>query len=386
MQRDIVILGGGMVGAATALALGRHGMAVTLVESAASVGLGQGATPDARVSAISQGSIGLLSELGAWSQVPQERQQAYRQLDVAQAQGGGCQFHASQLGLPQLGAFVENAVLQQALWQSLPDNVETILGAKAVAFSHSEEGVVLELDNGQAVQARLAVAAEGANSWLRNQAGIGLDGWEYRQHCLLAVVATDGRDAHTTWQEFQPSGPKAFLPLYGNHGVLAWYDSPERIRALAAMTPEQLSAAIAKQYPARLGPVRALSAGAFPLVRRHAQRYHQNGVVLVGDAAHTINPLAGQGVNLGFKDVKVLAEELGGAFGRGECWWQGRVLARYEKRRRPDNLMMQTAMDVCYKGFSSDNAPLAKLRGLVLSGLDMAEPIKRQVLKYAAGL
>ncbi|WP_341503401.1 FAD-dependent oxidoreductase [Gallaecimonas sp. GXIMD4217] len=386
MERDIVILGGGMVGAATALALSRHGMRTVLVEASAEIRVEPGSALDPRVSAISQGSIRFLSELGAWDPLPKARVQPYRRLEVSQSQGGQCQFQAAELGLGQLGAFVENRVLQQALWQALPDSVETHLGSRAVAFAHHEGGVQLELDSGDKITARLAVAAEGANSWLRGQAGIGLTGWEYRQHCLLVAVKTDGRDADTTWQEFQPSGPKAFLPLYDNQAVLAWYDSPARIRELAQMTPARLAQAIAQCYPERLGAVTVIKAGAFPLVRRHAQHYHQNGVVLVGDAAHTINPLAGQGVNLGFKDAQVLAEEVGGAFGRGEAWWQDGGLARYQRRRRPDNLLMQTAMDACYKGFSNDSQPLARLRGLVLSGLDMAEPIKKRVLKYAAGL
>ncbi|WKE66640.1 FAD-dependent monooxygenase [Gallaecimonas kandeliae] len=379
MKTELVIVGGGMVGAALALALGRQGMEVVLVERQAPV---LPAELDPRVSAISEGALRYLGRLGV--ELPLAQCQPYRQLQVAEG-ANQCQFSADELGLEQLGLFIENARLQKAIWEALPDEVTPVL-ASPKDFHHGDGGVTLTLDNGEVIEARLAIAADGANSWLRSQAGIGLTGWDYRQRCLLVAVKTQGQMADTTWQEFTPEGPRAWLPMPDNQAVLAWYDSAAEIKRLASLDNARLAEEAKRAFPALLGEVEVLRHGNFPLTRRHAQRYGQNGVWLVGDAAHTINPLAGQGVNLGFRDVEVLDSLIGGAFARGEAWWSYAQLKAYARARRPHNLLMQGMMDACYKGFSNRNPLLATLRGLAMGGLGLAPPLKRQVLKYAAGL
>lgn len=379
MKTDLVINGGGMVGAALALALARQGMGVALIDKQPphiSDSL------DPRVSAISEGALRYLQGLGV--ELPQGHCQPYRQLDVADGKAL-CQFRASDIGAEQLGVFIENSRLQQAIWQALPEAV-SLIQAQARQFQHGEDGVSLTLDNGQVISARLAIGADGAQSWLRGQAGIGLTGWDYRQRCLLVAVKTQGQMPDITWQQFTPTGPRAWLPMVDNQAVLAWYDDAATIKALEKLGPQELAQAAKGAYPAQLGDIEVIRAGSFALTRRHAQRYGQNGVWLVGDAAHTINPLAGQGVNLGFRDVQALAPLLLDAYAKGQPWWSESVLAAYERARRPHNLLMQSMMDACYKGFSNSHPLLVGLRGLAISGVAKLAPARRQVLKYAAGL
>ena len=225
------------------------------------------------------------------------------------------------------------------------------------------------------------MGADGANSQVRTLAGIGVTAWDYRQHCMLINVETELPQQDMTWQQFTPSGPRSFLPLCGNQGSLVWYDSPQQIKQLCSMTNEQLRQEVLSHFPAELGDIKVLQAGSFPLTRRHAQSYSALGCVLAGDSAHTINPLAGQGVNIGFKDVEALLEVT-----EGKTHFSQEVLRLYERKRRPDNLLMQSGMDFFYKSFSNDLAPLKFVRNAALKVAENAGPLKSQVLKYALGL
>ncbi|MGL5040432.1 MAG: FAD-dependent monooxygenase, partial [Aeromonas sp.] len=213
--------------------------------------------------------------------------------------------------------------------------------------------------------------------------GMGISQFEYRQHCMLINIDTDCAQQDMTWQQFTPSGPRAFLPLSGQHGSLVWYDSPARIRALSALDNEALAAEVRRHFPARLGYFTVTQKGSFPLIRRHANTYHAGRVVLLGDAAHTINPLAGQGVNLGFKDVACWADLLHSA---GDNWHQLALAGRYQRRRRPDNMLMQSGMDLFYGVFSNEIGPLKLARNLALNLADKAGPLKALALRYALGL
>lgn len=203
---------------------------------------------------------------------------------------------------------------------------------------------------------------------------------------MLITVDTDVMQQDTTWQQFFPTGPRAFLPLFDHWASLVWYDSPQRIRQLQAMSMAQLSQEIAAFFPSRLGAVKAIAAGAFPLVRRHAQQYVKPGLVLLGDAAHTINPLAGQGVNLGYRDVDALLEVLSQARELAEPWHSEQVLLRYQRRRRTDNLMMQSGMDLFYTAFSNDLPAVKFARNLALMVAQRAGKLKEHALRYALGL
>ncbi|WP_218801625.1 3-demethoxyubiquinol 3-hydroxylase [Klebsiella quasipneumoniae] len=385
---DVAIVGGGMVGGALALGLAQQGFTVTVLEKTAPPAFDPASAPDVRISAISAASVGLLKSLSVWDAVRAMRFHAYRRLETWEWESAHVAFDAAELKLPELGYMVENKVLQWGLWQALTahEGVTLRVGGELEAMQRGEAETALRLRDGETIHARLVIGADGASSQVREMAGIGVHAWQYQQSCMLISVQCADDPGDSTWQQFTPSGPRAFLPLFDNWASLVWYDAPARIRQLQGMSMPQLQQEIARHFPARLGRVTPQAAGAFPLTRRHALQYVQPGLALVGDAAHTIHPLAGQGVNLGYRDVDALLEVLTQARGRGEEWASLPVLKRYQGRRRADNFIMQSGMDLFYAGFSNDLAPVRMLRNIGLMAAERAGALKRQALKYALGL
>ena len=385
---DVAIVGGGMVGGALALGLAQQGFTVTVLEKTAPPAFDPASAPDVRISAISAASVGLLKSLDVWDAVREMRVHAYRRLETWEWESAHVAFDAAELKLPELGYMVENKVLQWGLWQALAahEGVTLRVGGELEAMQRGEAQTALRLREGETIHARLVIGADGASSQVREMAGIGVHAWQYQQSCMLISVQCADDPGDSTWQQFTPSGPRAFLPLFDNWASLVWYDAPVRIRQLQGMSMPQLQQEIARHFPARLGRVTPRAAGAFPLTRRHALQYVQPGLALVGDAAHTIHPLAGQGVNLGYRDVDALLEILAQARGRGEEWASLPVLKRYQARRRADNFIMQSGMDLFYAGFSNDLAPVRMLRNIGLMAAERAGVLKRQALKYALGL
>jgi len=385
---DVVVVGGGMIGAAAALGLAQAGWSVALIEHQAPEAFDISQPPDLRVSAIGCSSVALLKQLGAWQHVQAMRAVPYRHLETWEWQNAAVKFSAASLGLPELGYMLENRVLQLALWQSLEQcaNLALYCPARLQQLERQGNQWKITLDQQRVLQADLVVGADGARSQVRQMAKIGTSGWQYRQSCMLIRVTTDIPQQDITWQQFQPTGPRAFLPLFDNWASLVWYDSPQRIRQLQSLPLAELDRQIAQAFPERLGQVKASAAASFPLTRQHAQQYVQDGLVLLGDAAHTINPLAGQGVNLGYRDVDALLEVMLSARDQGEDWRSEAVLLRYQRRRRTDNLLMQSGMDLFYTAFSNDLAPLRVMRNLALMAAQHSGVLKEKALKYALGL
>lgn len=380
---DVVIVGGGMVGGALALGLAQHGFTVTVIEKNAPPAFDASSTPDVRISAISASSVELLKSLGVWGAVRGMRAHAYRQLETWEWESAHVVFNASELKLPELGYMVENNVLQLALWQALEahNRISLQVGLSLQEMQRGETHTSLTLTDGSQHEARLVIGADGANSQIRQLAGIGVHAWQYQQSCMLISVRCADDPGDSTWQQFTPEGPRAFLPLFDHWASLVWYDTPARIRQLQGMSMIQLQQEITRHFPSRLGEVMPLSAGAFPLVRRHALQYVKPGMALVGDAAHTIHPLAGQGVNLGYRDADALLDILSRARAHGEEWASLPVLKRYQTRRRADNFIMQSGMDLFYAGFSNDLPPVRMLRNIGLMAAERAGELKRQALK-----
>lgn len=384
---DIIVVGGGMVGAALASGLTQQGFQVAVLERETPPEFNAEAPPDIRISAIGCASVALLKSLDVWQRVEQMRCAPYRKLETWEWQTARVQFDAASLGLPELGYMVENSVLQLALWQRLQEQPVTLFApAKLQTLEQHSGGWRLGLADGQQLTARLVIGADGANSQVRQLTGIGIQGWNYSQSCMLISVELDHDAGDTTWQHFTPDGPHALLPLYGRWASLVWYDHPARIRQLQSLPPEQLQKEVARCFPARLGRFRVQQAASFPLVRRHANHYVLPGLALVGDAAHTINPLAGQGVNLGYRDVDALIDVLTEARDRAEEWASERVLQRYQRQRQKDNLLMQSGMDLFYFAFSNRLPPLRLLRNIGLMAAERGGLLKRQALRYALGL
>lgn len=384
---DVAIVGGGMVGAALASGLARQGFNVAVLEQEAPPAFDPASNPDIRISAIGAASVELLQQLDVWTAVSAMRCAPYRQLETWEWQAAQVNFDAAALGLAELGYMVENSVLQRALWQRLQQQeVRLICPTRLQGMQSVNGGWQLLLESGEIINARLVVGADGANSQVRQLAGIGIRGWNYAQSCMLISVRCEQDAGDTTWQQFTPQGPRAFLPLFDRWASLVWYDSPARIRQLQAMPLTQLQKEIHATFPARLGKVTAVAAGSFPLVRRHAIDYVKPGLALVGDAAHTINPLAGQGVNLGYRDVQALIDVLSHARQCAEDWSSEQVLMRYQRKRRKDNLLMQSGMDAFYFTFSNPCRPLKLLRNFGLMAAEHSGGLKRRALRYALGL
>ncbi|QSX35406.1 FAD-dependent monooxygenase [Shewanella avicenniae] len=378
-----------MVGAATAIGLAQLGLSIAVVESRQPQAYDPDQPIDVRVSAISVASENLLARLGALDSLWQMRSVPYRGLETWEMDGFITQFAAQQLNMSHLGHIVENRLVQLALWQQFCqyDNLHCYCPAKVARLVRATNGIEVSLDNGQVLDARLLVGADGANSMVRQWAGIGVTGWDYRQACMLINIATEADEQDVTWQQFTPKGPRSLLPLPGKNASLVWYDDAHTIRDLMQLSNKQLKQAIDQHFPERLDRnFEVVERGSFPLTRRHAKQYHKDHLVILGDAAHTINPLAGQGVNLGFKDVDALIQVIAAAQQSEHHWWSKPVLQQYQRKRWFDNQLMMTGMDLFYAGFSNDLLPLKLVRNVGLKLANYNNPVKQQVLKYALGL
>ncbi|WP_438865313.1 FAD-dependent oxidoreductase [Neptunicella sp.] len=386
-QYDVIVVGGGMVGATAALGLVKAGLSVALIEQHIPDAYNPDQPPDLRVSAISLGSERLLQQLGAWDYIQNMRLCVYRRLAVWEKEQMRTDFCAADLGVEHLGHIVENRLVQLGLLQAFNaySNGCLIAATRIASFDFSDRPVV-HLADKTTLQADWIVGADGANSAVRKAAEIGVSGWQYQQHALGITIKTDAQQQDITWQQFTPNGPVAFLPLYNQFASLVWYHNAERIAQLKQLSHQQLKVEIQKAFPPELVDFAILQVGSFPLSRMSANRYSHRRVVLIGDAAHTINPLAGQGVNLGFKDIQCLLElvEQQGIPQHLDDIQQ--LFSRYQRIRRRDNLLMSGGMDVLYQTFSNDILPIKWLRNGVLGATNKITPVKNQLMKYALGI
>ncbi len=393
---DCVVIGAGMVGAASALSLAQLGLKVAIVEQHIPESYSAEQALDLRVSAISLASQNLLSQLGAWQQLAQWRICPYKRLGVWENEHAYVEFNADDIDENYLGHIVENRLIQLSLWQqiSLIDNIHTFCPEKLQRLEQSSDTITLTLTHCK-ITAKLVIGADGPLSKVRQMSSIGMAGWDYQQSALLINVETSSLQQDITWQQFFPTGPIAFLPLPGKSSLggfasLVWYHQRDEITRLISLSNINLQQEISERFPKFLGQVKVLNKGAFPLTRRHANSYQHKRVLLVGDSAHTINPMAGQGVNLGFKDVAALQNVIRDAIANGETWHDEHVLARYEKKRRHDNLLMMSTMDALYVGFSHPAPVVKSLRNLALFAVNkvpfLNSTIKNKALAYACGL
>ncbi len=387
LDSQVVILGGGMVGGALACALGQAGIAVTVVEATPPTPPDPEGPYDLRVSAISLASETLLRNLGAWDEIPALRLAPYQVMRVWEW-GGEVHFDAAEVGQPHLGHIIENRVIQWALYQRarrLPE-VQWLSPVRPCRIRWEDEAVHLHLDDGRELRARLVVGADGARSWLRHQAGIESRGWSYRQMGLVSVVRTALPHQETAWQRFLPGGPLAFLPLSDGSCSIVWSLPEDRARRHLQLPDWAFRDALARAFGHRLGAVEWNGPrAAFPLRLHHARRYTAPRLALVGDAAHTIHPLAGQGVNLGLLDAAALAQTLTEAHRRGRDLGAHPLLRRYERARKGDNWGMALSMDAFHRLFTPAHLPLRLLRNLGLAQFDRHPLAKRQAIQAALG-
>lgn len=389
-QTDVAIVGGGMVGVALACLLDKSGVSVTLIEQQPPAAFDPEQPHDLRVSAISPASQRILTAAGAWGGVIGRRACPYRRMRVWEQRGfGDTHFDAAQGGEPVLGHIVENRVVQLALWDQMARSRTLSLCAPAAIaqLEYDPAGSELVLDNGDQVHCQLLVGAEGAQSRVREAAGIGVRAHEYDQHALIAYVETEAPQQDITWQRFLAPGPQALLPLTGHHASLVWYERPDEVARLLGLGDDDFLDQLLTRFPPELGGVRALLGRAsFPLRRQHALRYVDAGVALVGDAAHSIHPLAGQGVNIGLLDAAVLSEVLSEAVTAGAAIGSRQVLRRYEAKRRTHNLLVMNGMELLQRGFGNQQPLLKGLRNLALAAAEHSGPLKKRAVRFAMGL
>ncbi|MEE9339885.1 MAG: FAD-dependent monooxygenase [Methylococcaceae bacterium] len=386
---DVVVVGAGMVGATVACGLGESSLRVAVIEQSLPESFSSEQPHDLRVSALSIASKNILQAVGAWQGILNRRFCPFRRMRVWET-AGDTEFNSDDISLPELGYIVENRVTQLALLDSLADfnNIELIAPVKIESIKYSTSGkTTLKLGDGSTLQTKVVVAADGGNSRVRQTVGLGVTSWDYKQHALVIYVETDYEQQDITWQRFVASGPQAFLPLTGSFGSIVWYNSADEVRRLKLLSSEELISELTVAFPSCLGKIKqVLGKASFPLKRQHAQQYIKAGVALVGDAAHMINPLAGQGVNIGLLDAAALVEVLIEAKTKGEDISNVSILRRYEKMRRNDNLRMMTLMDAFYRVFSNDILPIKFLRNMGLGLVERVAPAKNKVMRMAIGL
>lgn len=395
MHADLVIVGAGMVGSALALALEGSGLEVLLVDGGSlDVAPFKPEAPyEPRVSALSEASRRILQRLHAWDGIVARRAEPYREMQVWDGSGTGrIGFSAASVHAEVLGHIVENRVVQDALLERLHDSTTGLLAnARLEQMRHSGDDWLLTLADGRQLRAPLVVAADGANSAVRRLAGCATREWDYLHHAIVTSVRCENAHRATAWQRFTDDGPLAFLPLPDRGDEhwcsIVWSTTPEQAERLMALDEDGFRAALGEAFERRLGAIlHADRRLCIPLRQRHAKRYVEPGLALVGDAAHTIHPLAGQGVNLGFLDAAVLSEVLLHALERGERLADERVLSRFERRRMPHNLGMMTAMEGFERLFQADRLPLRWLRNAGLRLVDGHHEAKALFVRQALGL
>ena len=392
---DVIIVGAGMVGASAAclLAQTNPNLTVALIEA-------QLSTPfnpqqfDPRVAAITEKSRLLLERCGLWQAVVDMRTSPYLAMDVWDAEGTGrIEFDCGNIHQPNLGHIVENSVLVDCLLvevERLP-NVDFYCPVTIASYLADDDHATVELTDGNRLETRLLVAADGANSKIRQHFQFSIKEWDYGHQAIVTTITTERPHQQIARQRFMPKGPLALLPL-NNQGDLhqcsiVWSQETEEANHLMTLDDQQFCLRLAAASEYCLGQVTDVEQRfAIPLRQRHAIDYAIHRVALLGDAAHSIHPLAGQGANLGFADVEVLVDEVSRALTRDVDIGDISVLRRYQRRRKPDNLATMAAMEGFKRLFATDQLPLRLLRNLGMSALNQQAAIKNSLIKRAMGI
>lgn len=396
MHADLIIVGAGMVGSTLALALEGCGLDIVVLDAGplevAAFDPHGGFEP--RVSALSAASQRILQRVGAWPGMAARRISPYTDMHVWDGSGTGqIHFAAETVHAEVLGHIVENRVVQDALLETMQRHGQARLigNARVEQLVRTDEGWQLTLADGRELHTALLIAADGANSAIRRLAGCETREWDYPHQAIVTSVRCREPHQRTAWQRFTDDGPLAFLPLERDGDrhwcSIVWSVTETEATRLMALDDVAFRKALGRAFEERLGEVLESDPRlCIPLRQRHAKRYVQPGLALIGDAAHTIHPLAGQGVNLGLLDAAVLAEVLNAAVARGERVADVQVLSRFERRRMPHNLTMMAAMEGFERLFQADPLPLRWLRNTGLKAVQALPEAKALFVRQALGL
>lgn len=383
MTFDVLIIGGGLVGASLAAALKSSGLNMALVETQPTVLSNDGW--DNRIYAISPGGAAFLTQCDAWQQLDMNRVQPVETMRVFGDENMELDFSAYQLGVPELAFILENRLLQQVLWQGLQkqDNLTLFHPAHCASLIWQDDAAYLQLEDGRTLKAKLVVGADGGNSWVRQQAGIVAPPTLYNQHGVVANFIIEKSHRATAFQWFQPDGILALLPLPQQMVSMVWSVSPEKSAILLQLSHEELCAQVAAASHHTLGALQlATPPAAFPLRLLNLPQIIKPRLALVGDAAHNIHPLAGQGVNLGFRDARQLAQVLLQRDAPQDCG-NMHLLRRYERARKEDVLSMALTTDALKKLFNNSNPLLRAVRNVGLAATNRIAPLKKMLARHA---
>ncbi len=388
---DIAIVGGGMVGLAVACGLQGSGLRVAVIEQHQPQPVAADSAPQLRVSAINAASEKLLSRLDVWNDIVGERASCYHGMEVWDKDSfGRIAFDDASLGYSHLGHIIENGVIHHALWKKAErcKDVTLMAPAELAQVAWGENEAFLTLKDGNMLTARLVIGADGANSWLRGKADIPLTSWDYRHHALVATIRTAEPHQAVARQAFHGEGILAFLPLSDPHLCsIVWSLAPEDAAKMQQADDATFNQALNVAFDNRLGLCEVASERqVFPLTGRYARQFAAHRLALVGDAAHTIHPLAGQGVNLGFMDAAELIDEIRRLHAQGKDFGQHFYLRRYERSRKHSAALMLTGMQGFRELFAGVNPAKKLFRDIGLKLADTLPGVKPQLIRQAMGL
>ncbi len=389
---DVIIVGGGMVGLALAAKLKNSDLTIAVLDPKPIEKQWESGEYDLRVSAITRASENLFKQVNAWNYVAETEKLAYNKMSVwdGESTNGWINFDAHSMAQENLGHIIENRVLRRALYQSVENakDVDAIFKQRCQAVSYSEDYAQIELDSGKTLKARLLVAADGAFSWLREKSGIGLQQKPYGHKAIVATIKTEKPHKDTAYQRFDHNGPLAFLPLPDpNYCSIVWSLKEDLADELMQLSDENFSQRLMQNFEYHLGDLQLISKRlAFPLYERTAETCIKPRLALIGDAAHTIHPLAGQGVNLGFADAEVLAKNILQNSAKNKDIGLQQSLRSYQRSRKGEVLLMQQSM-LAFKKLFEQTSPIPQM--IRVSGLKLIDGLpmlKQQIIKQAMGL
>ncbi len=392
---EIAVVGAGITGLAFAAALAARDrdLRITVVDAGEQPRPAAGDDIDLRVSAISVGSAAFLGSVGAWQRIDEARTCAYEHMrvwderDTPDSDSALC-FDAAEFGVQRLGTIVENRRIQSALLDVLREAGVPVRFDSAISALRQQGGRYrLELGDKRTLSAQLVVGADGAGSWVRSAVGIETHRWPYEQTAFVTHLAAEKPHRQTAWQRFLEDGPLGILPLADGRVSVVWSTTPDTAARAQGATDAVLGRMLAEASGRVLGELTAAGPrGSFPLAAQHADHYVLPGIALIGDAAHAIHPLAGQGANLGLQDASTLADVIVTALDQGEFPADQPVLRRYERARRGANSTMLHFMTALNRLFSNDSAALAGLRMTGMRLFNRSGPIRERAVRVALGV
>ncbi len=387
MKFDIIVIGGGLVGASLVVALKDSGLRIVLIEPHVSMPLPQDTSWDSRVYAISPGSVSFLQSMGVWQLLEAERvAPVYEMAVFGDDNSAHIDFSAYEIGLSELAFIAENRQLQTAVWEALKssnENIQILCPAKCVSIIWQESHVEVQLEDGNQIEASLVVGADGVNSWVRKQAEINVSQHAYHQMGVVANFSAELSHRHIAYQWFRRDGVLALLPLPDKRVSMVWSTSEEQADVLRNLPAEELCQRVGDASSHTLGALQLITPPVgFPLNFVHVNKLVKPRLVLIGDAAHGIHPLAGQGVNLGLRDTRELARVLNTRAMQTDCG-DFMLLRRYELARKEDIMALELVTDGLQKLFNNSNPTLARLRNLGLEITNHLPLIKNRLIQHA---